>query len=155
MVNGICLCWAHVIYIFFDMVTLYFTFIAAGNPIRIIDLLAGYGLPLLMGKAAFVLPGGLGIIEATMAAIYSGIGVPSTVALAVVLVYRFITFWAPTVLGFIIMVILYQMAERNSDLDQPDRLKVVQFKFLSIYGLLHSQRRAACQCLLGKAHLSG
>lgn len=108
-----------VIYIFFDMATLYITFIAAGNPIRVIDMLAGYGLPLLMGKAAFVLPGGLGIIEATMAAIYSGIGVPSTVALAVVLVYRFITFWAPTVLGFIIMVFLYQMAEINSDLDQP------------------------------------
>ncbi len=103
------------IYLFFDMVTLYFTFIAAGHPIRIIDMLAGYGLPLLMGKAAFILPGGLGIIEATMAAIYSGLGVPSTVALAVVLVYRFITFWAPTVLGFIIMVGLYQFAGKSGE----------------------------------------
>jgi uncharacterized membrane protein YbhN (UPF0104 family) len=62
-------------------------------------ILAGYGLPQLFGKMTF-LPGGIGVVESTMAAIYSSLGVPNAVTVVVVFTYRFISFWLPTLMGF-------------------------------------------------------
>jgi len=83
----------------FDMLTLYLVFVAAGHPISLAILLAGYGLPLLLGKAP-LLPGGLGIVESTMTAMYTTLGVPAQVVVVVVLTYRFLSFWLPSLLGF-------------------------------------------------------
>jgi uncharacterized membrane protein YbhN (UPF0104 family) len=83
----------------FDMLTLYLVFIAAGHRVSPAVLLAGYGLPLLLGKAP-MLPGGVGIVESTMAALYTGLGVPNAVAVVVILIYRFFSFWLPSLLGF-------------------------------------------------------
>ncbi|MCJ7736663.1 MAG: YbhN family protein [Anaerolineae bacterium] len=83
-----------------DMLTLYFFFLAAGHPVSPGVLLSGYGLPLLLGKAAFFLPGGVGIIEGTMTALYTGLGVPSGVVVVVILAYRVVSFWLPTVMGY-------------------------------------------------------
>lgn len=86
----------------FDIVTLYFIFLGARFPVRFDVLLTGYGLPLLLGKVSF-LPGGVGIVEATMAALYTGLGVPKPVTIIVILIYRFLTFWLPTILGFLLV----------------------------------------------------
>nr|MBN1228155.1 UPF0104 family protein [Anaerolineae bacterium] len=83
----------------FDMLTLYLVFVAAGHAVSPGVLLTGYGLPLLLGKAGF-LPGGVGIVEATMAALYDGLGVPDPVTVVVILAYRAISFWLPTLVGF-------------------------------------------------------
>ncbi|AKB18344.1 MULTISPECIES: YbhN family protein [unclassified Methanosarcina] len=83
-----------------DALTLYFFFIAAGHPVGFEVLLIGYGLPLLFGKMAFVIPGGVGVVESTMAALYTGLGVPASVAVVVVLGYRVFSFWIPTIVGF-------------------------------------------------------
>lgn len=88
------------IYTVFDMSTLYFFFIAAGFPVGPEILLVGYGLPLLLGKIAFILPGGIGVVESTMAALYTSLGVPSSIAVVVVLSYRVFSFWIPTLIGF-------------------------------------------------------
>ncbi|MFL7893323.1 MAG: YbhN family protein [Anaerolineales bacterium] len=90
----------------FDMLTLYLLFIAAGNPVSPAILLTGYGLPLILGKMAFIIPGGVGIIEGSMIALYSGLGVPGSIALVVVLTYRMLSFWLPLLLGFPIIWIL-------------------------------------------------
>ncbi|WP_231590502.1 lysylphosphatidylglycerol synthase transmembrane domain-containing protein [Methanosarcina siciliae] len=84
----------------FDALTLYLFFIAAGHPVGLEVLLIGYGLPLLFGKMAFVVPGGVGVVESTMIALYTGLGVPSSVAVVVVLGYRVFSFWIPTLVGF-------------------------------------------------------
>jgi uncharacterized membrane protein YbhN (UPF0104 family) len=84
----------------FDMLTLYFLFLAAAVPISPGALLAGYGLPLLLGKMAFLLPGGVGVVEGTMAALYTGLGVPASVVVVVILAYRLLSFWLPTLIGF-------------------------------------------------------
>ncbi len=84
----------------FDMMTLYFFFIAAGYPVGPEILLVGYGLPLLFGKMAFLLPGGIGIVESTMAALYTGLGVPGSIAVVAILSYRVFSFWIPTLVGF-------------------------------------------------------
>jgi uncharacterized protein (TIRG00374 family) len=88
------------LYVVFDMLTLYALFFATGYPIRFAVLLTGYGLPLLLGRLAFLVPGGVGVIESSMAGLYTGLGVPSSTAIVVVLVYRLISFWAPLLIGF-------------------------------------------------------
>jgi len=90
----------------FDMLTLYFLFIAANNQISIGILLIGYGLPLLLGKVAFIIPGGVGVIETAMIGLYAELGVPNSIAVVVVLAYRLISFWLPLIAGFIIIPIL-------------------------------------------------
>lgn len=84
----------------FDILTLYFLFIAAGHQVGPGVVLAGYGMPLLLGKMAFLIPGGVGVVEGTMAALYKGLGVPDPVVVVVVLIYRLFSFWLPTLLGF-------------------------------------------------------
>lgn len=46
------------------------------------------------------LPGGVGVVEGTMAALYSGLGVQSSIMVVVILVYRMFSFWLPTLVGF-------------------------------------------------------
>jgi uncharacterized protein (TIRG00374 family) len=83
----------------FDILTIYALFFAAGQSISFGVLLTGYGLPLLLGKAGF-LPGGVGIVEATMTAIYTSLGISADVVVVVILGYRLISFWIPILVGF-------------------------------------------------------
>ena len=84
----------------FDMFTLFLLFLAAGHNVNPGVLLAGYGLPLLLGKMAFVVPGGVGVVETSMAAMYNSLGVPNPITVVVVLGYRLISFWLPSIIGF-------------------------------------------------------
>jgi glycosyltransferase 2 family protein len=96
----------------FDMLTLYFMFAAAGEYVSPGVLLAGYGLPLLLGKVAFILPGGVGVVESSMAVLYNGMGVPPATTVVVVLGYRMISFWIPTLVGFPIAAYLQRSQSR-------------------------------------------
>jgi uncharacterized protein (TIRG00374 family) len=100
----------------FDIGTLYLLFVAAGHPVSPGILLAGYGLPLLLGKVSF-LPGGVGIVEGTMAALYNGLGVPNAVTVVVILAYRLISFWLPTLLGFPMVPYLQRIVRRANHSD--------------------------------------
>lgn len=94
-----------VLNVFFDLLTLYFIFWATGEFISFGILLAGYGIPLLLlGKATF-LPGGIGVVEGSMAGLYHLLGVPAPVMVIVILSYRLLSFWLPTTIG--IMLILW------------------------------------------------
>ena len=86
----------------FDMLTLYFLFISAGHAVGPGILLLGYGLPQLLGKVTF-LPGGLGVVEGSMAAMYTSLGVPDPISVIVILSYRVISFWLPSAMGFLII----------------------------------------------------
>jgi glycosyltransferase 2 family protein len=89
----------------FDLLTLRYAFLATGHSLHLTLLLAGYGVPLLLGRASF-LPGGIGVVEVAMAALYGGLGVPASAAVVAVLAYRLISFWLPAVLGIPIAVVL-------------------------------------------------
>ncbi|MGB4596299.1 MAG: YbhN family protein [Anaerolineaceae bacterium] len=95
-----------VMYIGFDMLCLYFMFAAAGYPVNPGVLFAGYGLPLLLSKIAFIFPGGIGVIEASMAALFTSLGVPNEIGVVVIIAYRLFSFWIPLVLGFLASAIL-------------------------------------------------
>ena len=85
----------------FDMLTLYFMFIAAGYNVNLGVLFAGYGLPFMLARVAFILPGGVGVVEGSMVAIYNSLMVPNAVSVVVILGYRLFSFWLPTLLGFV------------------------------------------------------
>jgi uncharacterized protein (TIRG00374 family) len=106
----------------FDMLTLYWIFVAAGHTVSPGVLLAGYGLPLLLGKTP-LLPGGVGIVEGTMAALYTSLGVPGAVTVVVILVYRFLSFWLPSLLGFPLIPYLHHVCTQAGPLpaENPSR----------------------------------
>jgi uncharacterized protein (TIRG00374 family) len=89
----------------FDLLCLRYSFLAAGESLKISLLLAGYGVPILLGRASF-LPGGIAVIEVAMAALYGGLGVPASTAVVAVLTYRLISFWLPTAVGIPIAITL-------------------------------------------------
>jgi glycosyltransferase 2 family protein len=84
----------------FDMLTLYFLFLATGYNVSLGVLFAGYGLPFILGKMAFLFPGGIGVMEASMVALYDSLQVPNGVSVVVILGYRLFSFWLPSLLGF-------------------------------------------------------
>jgi uncharacterized protein (TIRG00374 family) len=84
----------------FNMLSLYFLFLAAGHGVHPGVLVAGYGLAYLLGNVAYISPGGVGLIESSMAAVYSTLGVPRSICIVVVLSYRLFSFWLPTLFGF-------------------------------------------------------
>ena len=68
---------------------------------------------------AFLLPGGVGVVESTMAALYKGLGVPGSIAVVVILGYRLFSFWIPTLIGFSIAFYLQEhdyTCENDSEL---------------------------------------
>lgn len=97
----------------FDMTTLALVFVAAGHPVRLSVLVAGYGVPLLLGRFSF-LPGGIAVIEIGMTALYAALGVPEQVAIVVILTYRFISFWLPTLAGIPVAAAL-QVSRGNGE----------------------------------------
>jgi glycosyltransferase 2 family protein len=97
----------------FDSLTIYVLFFAAGQPIGLGVLLTGYGLPLLLGKAVF-LPGGVGIVESTMTAIYTSHGISSEIVVVVILGYRLLSFWIPALFGFPLAAYLQRTSHTTS-----------------------------------------
>ena len=100
--------------VLFDMLTLYLLFIAAGNNITFGMLLSGYALPLLLGRIAFILPGGVGVVETSMVALYASLGIPNTTAVVVVGAYRLISFWIPSLAGFPIAAFLQRLRNKSN-----------------------------------------
>jgi uncharacterized protein (TIRG00374 family) len=82
----------------FDLLTIALLFPAAGYPVSPGVLFAGYGVPAMLGKLT-LLPGGLGIVEGSMAALYEAVAVPAATTVVVVLLYRVLSFWLPLLLG--------------------------------------------------------
>jgi glycosyltransferase 2 family protein len=97
----------------FDMLTLDFLFLAAGNHISVAVLVAGYGIPQLLGKLTVIL-GGVGVVEASMVGLYALLGVPRPIAVVVVLAYRLLSFWLPTLVGIALIPYLERWAGTSS-----------------------------------------
>jgi uncharacterized protein (TIRG00374 family) len=104
----------------FDMLTLYFLFVAAGHAVTPGILLVGYGLPQLLAKVT-ILPGGVGVVEGAMAALYHSLGVPEAINVVVILSYRVISFWLPTLLGFPLILYLQSPLKKKGDTQRQSR----------------------------------
>jgi glycosyltransferase 2 family protein len=93
----------------FDMLTLAFLFVAAGRHVTLAVLVAGYGVPQLVGKLTVIL-GGVGVVESGMVGLYTILGIPKTSAFVVVVAYRLISFWLPTLAGVVVVPYLERIS---------------------------------------------
>jgi uncharacterized protein (TIRG00374 family) len=89
----------------FDALCLWCTFQAFGYTVGLGHLLVAYVVAYSIGTLAPT-PGGLGAVEGLMIALFLSFGVPSAIAVAVVLVYRIINFWLPIPPGFVTYAIV-------------------------------------------------
>ena len=94
----------------FDMLSLYFIFLAAGNAIDPVVLIAGYSVSFLLRIAAFFIPGGVGVVESGMVALYVSMGIPTSLSVVVILSYRLFSFWLPSIIGFGVIEFLKRSA---------------------------------------------
>lgn len=83
---------AGIIYWLGDIICFYFIFLSFGYQIHFGVLIFGYGIASTVGMISFI-PGGIGITEGSMGLLYSGLGVPSAIALTSILVFRLFSFW--------------------------------------------------------------
>jgi uncharacterized membrane protein YbhN (UPF0104 family) len=103
----------------FDMLTLTLLFLAADHGVNMAVLVAGYGVPQLLGKLTVIL-GGVGVVEATMIGLYATLGVPRPIAVVVVLAYRLISFWLPTLIGIGLATYFEHSTAKTETLRQKD-----------------------------------
>ncbi len=104
---------APVLYVFLDWVgcllTLYFCFLAIHYPIHIEILVVGFAVGLFASILSLV-PGGLGVMEGSMAAIYYSLNVPLEEAIVAVILYRLIYYVFP----FLTSLLLYRTLFREA-----------------------------------------
>jgi len=94
---------AAVLNLAFDALTLALIFAASGRRVGVMTLLAGYGLPLLLGRVS-LLPGGVAVTEISMSTLYVSLGIARAPVVVSIVVYRLISFWLPTLLGIPLIV---------------------------------------------------
>jgi uncharacterized protein (TIRG00374 family) len=83
--------------------------VGAGVPWR--SLLLVYGLATVIGSVG-ITPGGIGLVEGTLCLGLVRAGLPGGQALAAVLLYRLVSFWLVTAVGW--LVLLYLRLERRA-----------------------------------------
>ncbi len=82
----------------FDAACLWVCLAALGYPMDPIDLFVAYGVGEVLA-AIPVTPGGLGPLEAGVAAVLASFGIPGAIAILAVVGWRFFNFWLPIPVG--------------------------------------------------------
>ncbi len=84
----------------FDILAIYTIFLSIGEThIHISVLIVTYTISMISGWLPLFLPGGLGIVDGTMAILFIYGGVPVEMAILATLLYRLASYWFNTVLG--------------------------------------------------------
>lgn len=96
-----------------DIACFFFVFWSFGYIVYPGVLIFGYGVATLLALVSMI-PGGVGVTEGSMALIYSGLGVPSGIALMSILVFRLISFWIWIPISLVSYVTL-QRASKSQD----------------------------------------
>ena len=88
------------IYWLADMSCLFFSLLAFGYLIHPGVLIFAYCLATLLGLASFI-PGGVGVVEGTMSLTLISLGIPASLALFAVLLFRLLSFWLIMLVGLV------------------------------------------------------
>ncbi|HLK11842.1 MAG TPA: flippase-like domain-containing protein [Candidatus Binatia bacterium] len=100
---------------FLTLAILWVAFRAVGQPIGIGLVLVGFGVGLLLSLVSFV-PGGLGIMEGSMAAVYVSLGVPLERAVVAVLIFRVAYYVLPLLVSvFLFHGLMRQVTRRAAE----------------------------------------
>lgn len=85
----------------FEIMVMYVIFLSLGSgahiPIGV--LIITYSISIISGWIPLVLPGGIGVVDSTMATLLIFSGVSLEIALFVTLLYRLVSYWFNTILG--------------------------------------------------------
>ena len=87
-------------YWFLDVLCFFFVFLSFGYLIHPGVLIFTYGVSTLAGLISFI-PGGLGVTEGSLTFIFSSLGVPFSLAVISILVFRLLSFWIWVPIGLI------------------------------------------------------
>lgn len=87
---------------FFNLLSLFFLFLAFGQIAKSGILVAGYAVGELF-KVVSPAPEGVGITEVSMVVVFTSFGLDPLTATAVSLIYRGLNFWIPLAFGFAIL----------------------------------------------------
>ncbi|MHB8606613.1 MAG: lysylphosphatidylglycerol synthase transmembrane domain-containing protein [Thermoplasmatota archaeon] len=82
-----------------DIAALWAVFHAIGYNIHLGVLVSGYALAMFLGRLFPITPGGLAVVETSMAAAFGGLYVPVAIAVPAILIYRFLSLWLPALVG--------------------------------------------------------
>jgi uncharacterized protein (TIRG00374 family) len=99
---------------FLTLAILWVAFRAVGQPIGLGLVLIGFGVGLLCSLVSFV-PGGLGIMEGSMAAVYVSLGVPLERAVVAVLIFRVAYYVLPLLVSLFLFHGLMRQAMRGAE----------------------------------------
>jgi uncharacterized protein (TIRG00374 family) len=78
--------------------------LAIGGTVPWRGLLLAYGVRIAAGGIS-ITPGGLGVVEGALAVALMGVGMQRPSAVAAVLLYRFISFWLVTAVGWAVYLL--------------------------------------------------
>ena len=87
---------------FIDLLSLAALFRAFHQPLSLGVLVAGYAMGILFWIVS-ITPQGIGVVEGTMALVFTSLGVPAEHATVIALSFRGITFWLPMFVGFLLL----------------------------------------------------
>ena len=96
-----------------DFLVLLCCFGAVRAPIPWSGVLMAFGVSQIVASLPLI-PGGLGIVEGSLAVILVAYGAKKVPALAVVLIYRLLTFWAVIIVGWISIAVIEWRVRRES-----------------------------------------
>jgi hypothetical protein len=96
-----------------DFLVLLCCFGAVRAPIPWSGVLLAFGVSQIVASLPLI-PGGLGIVEGSLAVILVAYGAKKVPALAVVLIYRLLTFWAVIIVGWISIAVIEWRVRRES-----------------------------------------
>lgn len=99
-----------------EVATIYLAYLALGHTVNPGAVILAYSVASFAGLIS-VLPGGIGVYEALMTAVFTSAGVPKALALSATLIYRIFTMIIFVPVGFI----LYQMALRKGEAERVQR----------------------------------
>lgn len=112
-----------VIWILFDWVLtlaiLWYAFRALNNPVPATTVLIGFGVAVLASLISLV-PGGLGIMEGSMTAVFVSVGVPKQVALLAALIFRVSYHVTPLLVSVFLFRGLFKQAMNTLENAPPD-----------------------------------
>ncbi|WP_297477161.1 lysylphosphatidylglycerol synthase transmembrane domain-containing protein [Thermococcus sp.] len=79
-----------------------YIFYSINSPIRLVDVMVVQMIGIVVGMVS-VVPGGAGLIELINSTVYVLLGINKEIAVTATILERLISYWAPTVIGAVIM----------------------------------------------------
>ena len=89
---------------FFECLALFFVVIGFGQSINVLISTFIFSFASLAGAVSMI-PGGLGVAEATISGLLQYFGLSATISVGVAIIIRFGTFWYGAILGFLVYLI--------------------------------------------------